>query len=247
MQYIVVPLRIIYKIYYFIFFSLSLTILFPFFYFLLANPVRFSKAFILMRYHAFTLLFFAGVIMKIKGIGNIPKSGSYVICPNHSSFFDTFCLYCIFSRYFVFTGKKEIKKWPLFHIFYTSGMNILVDRHNPTGSIKALREMYKEIDKGNPIAIFPEGTITKEAPKLSPFKVGAFAIAIQKQIPILPITFVSNYKLLESGGIWKGRARPGIAEIVIHKPISTVGLNKNNVNQLLKDVQSLIESSLPTY
>ncbi|MBL7891347.1 MAG: 1-acyl-sn-glycerol-3-phosphate acyltransferase [Bacteroidia bacterium] len=244
MRYIVLSLQIIYKIYYFIFFSLSLTILFPFFYFLLSDSRRFPKAFILMRLHAFSLLLFAGVFMKIKGISNIPKNGAYIICPNHSSFFDTFCLYSIFSRYFVFIGKKEIEKWPLFHIFYTSGMNILVDRQNPVKSINALRKMCTEIDKGHPLAIFPEGTISKEAPKLGPFKSGAFAIAIQKQVPILPVTFVTNYKLLERGGIWKGRARPGIAEIIIHKPINTVGLNKKSINKLQMDVMAIIDAPL---
>ncbi|MBI2271182.1 MAG: 1-acyl-sn-glycerol-3-phosphate acyltransferase [Bacteroidetes bacterium] len=197
-----------------------------------------------MRLHAFVLLLFAGVFMKIKGAGNIPKNGAYIICPNHSSFFDTFCLYSIFDQYFVFIGKKEIEKWPLFHIFYTSGMNILVDRQNAAGSVSALRKMCTEIDKGHPLAIFPEGTISKEAPKLGPFKSGAFAIAIQKQVPVLPVTFVTNYKLLERGGIWKGRARPGIAEIIIHKPINTTGLNKKSINRLQMDVQAIINTPL---
>lgn len=238
------PFRAIYKIYYLFVFVISLIITYPIMYYLLSKPQRFTKAFALMRVHAFLLLVFAGARLKVEGTENIPQNGAYIICPNHTSYLDIFCIYTIFSKYFVFTGKKEIEKWPLFHIYYTSGMNILVDRKTRTGTISALKRMSHEIDKGNPIAIFPEGTISREAPKLAPFKSGAFAIAIQKQIPILPITFVSNWKILQRGGFWTGKGGPGIAKVVIHNPIITTDLNKNDVDQLQLQVQSIINGPL---
>jgi len=198
----------------------------------------------MMRIHGFLLLLFAGARLKVIGTNNIPENGAYIITPNHSSYLDIFCLYTIFPNYFVFTGKKEIEKWPLFHIYYTSGMNILVDRDNRVGSIKALKRISQEIDKENPLVIFPEGTISKEAPKLAPFKSGAFAIAIQKQIPILPVTFVTNWKLLSRSGFWKGPAGLGIAEVVIHKPIITTGLKKEDIIQLQNRVISIITGPL---
>jgi 1-acyl-sn-glycerol-3-phosphate acyltransferase len=193
-----------------------------------------------MRLYAFFLLLFAGSRLKVKGAENIPENGAYIICPNHSSFLDIFCIYWIFKKYFVFIGKKEIEKWPLFHIFYTSGMNILVDRESRTGSIGALKRMSKEIDKGNPLVIFPEGTISKNAPLMAPFKSGAFAIAIQKQVPIVAVTFVANWKRLQRSGIWKGKASPGIAEVIIHKPVITKGMDKGNIDQLQNDVKAII-------
>ncbi|HSH66032.1 MAG TPA: lysophospholipid acyltransferase family protein [Bacteroidia bacterium] len=197
-----------------------------------------------MRLHAFLLLFFAGAFLKVKGLNNIPKSGAYIICPNHSSFLDIFCLYRIFWQYFVFTGKKEIERWPLFHIYYTSGMNILIDRNSRTGSINALKRMLHEIDKGNPLVIFPEGTISKSAPVMAPFKSGAFAIAIQKKIPIVPVTFVSNWKILQRTGIWKGSAGPGVAEVIIHQPIITTDLSKVDTQRLKNMVEKTINHSL---
>jgi 1-acyl-sn-glycerol-3-phosphate acyltransferase len=100
--------------------------------------------------------------------------------------------------------------------------------------------MSQEINKGNPLAIFPEGTISKDAPKLAPFKSGAFAIAIQKQVPVVPVSFITNWKILQRSGLWNGRSGPGIAEVVIHKPVITIGLNKNDVNQLQQKVRSII-------
>ena len=216
MQYLRLLFGAIYKIYFLVVFVLSLVITYPVMYYLLSKPERFPKAFAVIRIHAYLLLFFAGARLKVKGAENIPKDGAYIICPNHSSFLDIFCVYAIFSKYLVFTGKKEIEKWPLFHIYYTSGMNILVDRDTKTGNFKALKRMSQDIEKGHPIAIFPEGTISPEAPKLAQFKSGAFAIAVLKQVPVVPVTFVSNWKILQRSGVWSGSARPGISEVVIH-------------------------------
>lgn len=245
MHYILLPFRVIYKIYYLIIFALSLVITYPIMFFLLAKPERFPQAFSVMRIHAFLLLVFAGAFLKVKGRENIPQTGAYIICPNHTSYLDIFCLYTIFPKYFVFTGKKEIEKWPLFHIYYTSGMNILVDRDSKTGMFKTLKRMSHEIEIGNPLAIFPEGTISKQAPRLTTFKSGAFAIAIQKQVPILPITFVSNWKILSRSGFWKGIDGPGISKVVIHKPILTKGLKKEDMSRLQSQVIETISSALP--
>lgn len=213
-------------------------------YYLLSQHHRFPKAFMAIRVHSFFLLLFAGVRLRVKGAENIPQNGAYIICPNHSSYLDIFCLYSIFNKYFVFTGKKEIEKWPLFHIYYTSGMNILVDRKSATGSFKALKRMSHEIEKGNPLVIFPEGTISKTAPHLAPFKSGAFAIAIQKQVPIVPVTFVTNWKLLSRSGFWMGPAGPGISTVIIHEPVITAGLQKENNTQLQNRVYTIIKSAL---
>lgn len=238
------PFRVTYKTYYLIVFASSLIVTYPFMCYFLAKPSRFPNALKIMKTHAYLLLVFAGARLKIKGIENIPAVGSYIICPNHTSFIDIFCIYSIFPKYLVFTGKKEIEKWPLFHIYYTSGMNILVDRHSRTGSISALKRMSAEIDKGNPLAIFPEGTISKNAPELGEFKLGAFSIAIQKQVPILPITFVSNWKILQRGSFWTGKGGVGISEIIIHEPIATIGLKKDNAITLLEIVKNTIKSAL---
>lgn len=246
MRYLLIPFRVIYKIYYLIVFSLSVILWYPILCFLLADSKRFPAAFKVMKMQAPSLLFLAGARLKIVGADNIPEGGSYIICPNHSSFLDIFCIYSIFPKYFVFTGKKEIEKWPLFGLYYTSGMNITVDRHSRTGSIKALKRMSQEIDNGNPLVIFPEGTISKLAPALVPFKPGAFAIAIQKQVPILPVTFVTNWKLLQRGDFWFGKAGPGIAEVVIHKPIITKGLGKQYIDELQNKVQAIISGPLMT-
>lgn len=244
MGYILLPFKVAYRVYYFFLFTITLVILYPAFMYLLHTPERYPYAFKLMRIFGWILLLFAGIIPRVKGRNNIPAKGGYIICPNHSSFIDIPCIYASISRYFVFTGKKEIEKWPLFKIFYTSGMNILVDRQNASGSIKALKRMSRELDNGNPLVIFPEGTVSKNAPHMGEFKTGAFAMAIQKQVAILPITFLTNWKRIQRKGILKGKSGPGMSEIIIHPPIETKGYTKDRVEELKNRVYSIIDAPL---
>ena len=204
---ILFPFTFIYKIYFLTCFVTLLVLFYLPFRFLLSKKERFPSAFKLMKFNAKLLLYLGGIFLKIKGKENIIKDQPFLICSNHSSFIDIPCLYSMFEDYFVFTGKKEVEKWPLFHIFYTSGMNILVDRKNKMGLIKAFKRMMEVIDEGHPLVILPEGTISKTAPKLTEFKPGSVSLAINKQIPILPITFTTNWKRLQRKGFLQRKSR----------------------------------------
>ncbi len=197
-----------------------------------------------MKFLGKSFLFCAGIKLKIKGRKNIIEDQPFLICSNHSSYLDIPCLYSIFDKYFVFTGKKEVEKWPLFHIFYTSGMNILVDRHNKMGLIKSFKRMMEVVDEGHPLVILPEGTISRTAPRLSEFKPGSVSLAINKQIPILPITFTTNWTRLQRKGLLKGKAGPGISEVIIHPLIMTNGLTKDETDALQLKLRDIINSPL---
>jgi len=243
-SFILFPFRVTYKIYMLAIFVLLLVLLYPFFRFFLSKKERFPSAFKFIKIYAKLFLIFTGIFLKIKGEENIIKDKPFLICSNHSSYLDIPCLYSIFDQYFVFTGKKEVEKWALFHIFYTSGMNILVDRHNKMGLIKSFKRMMEVIDGGHPLVILPEGTISKVAPKLSEFKTGSVSLAINKQIPILPITFTTNWVRLQRKGLCKGKASPGISEVIIHPLIPTNGLTKEDTDVLQLKLRDVINTPL---
>ena len=197
---------------------------------------HFRSAFKLMRLHAAVLLFLMGIKIKLKSpVPKLPE-GPFLICPNHSSFLDIPCLYQIFPDYFTFIGKNEIRKWPLFRIFYTSGMNILVDRSSTSSKIKTLKRMSEEIESGNSLCIFPEGTISKKAPLMNEFKKGAFAVAVKKQVPVLPVVFISNYKRMQRGSFFFGNASPGISYVQILEPFITKGLDMKDLDKPEKKI-----------
>ena len=244
MNYLLTPFRIAYKFYYFIYVGLALIITYPFFYFLLSDPKRFPYAFKMMRWFSIAWQAFALVPVRVKGRENILSHGSFIICANHTSYMDIPVTYCVFKKYFVFVAKREVESWPLFKIFFTSKINITVDRESGSGSIEAFKQMMEEIDKGHPLAIYPEGTISRLAPEMLDFKPGAFSIAIRKQIPILPVTFVTNWRRLQRNKKWTARAGPGVSEVIIHKPVNTVGLSKKDSDALSLKVKNTIYAPL---
>lgn len=104
--------------------------------------------------------------------------------------------------------------------------------------------MMQELKRGNSIVLFPEGTISPNAPQMIDFKPGVFSLAISKQVPILPVTFVTNWRRLQRKGLWRGYAGPGFSDVVVHKPVSTKGLIKKDVNNLIAQVREIINRPL---
>jgi 1-acyl-sn-glycerol-3-phosphate acyltransferase len=166
----------------------------------------------------------------------------YIVCPNHSSYLDIVLMFQAVPHNFIFMGKQEIESWPMFNILFTKGRHILVDRKNPIKAQKAYLQAAKEVDNGESLIIFPEGTIWPFVPKLKPFKNGAFRMAIEKQIPIVPITFTKNYQRLKTGAFLKAPGSPGFAEVIIHPPVETKSLSEKDVLALRDKVFEIIQS-----
>lgn len=248
MNFILGPLRVVYKIWFFTYFVVSLLVMYPYFYLTLTKRKWFKYTFAGMRFWSFILRIGNGIYLDVQGKENIPKNAPFIICPNHSSYLDIILMYGVFSRYFVFMGKQEISKFPLFHIFFTRNeMNVLVNRGSRVGSHKAYLKISREIDQGNNVVIFPEGTIPNDAPLLKRFKNGAFKLAIEKQIPVVPVTFTYNWKLLQGSKFFKGFAGIGRTHCVIHKPIATLGMEQHDLVGLREETYETIETCLKTY
>jgi len=145
----------------------------------------------------------------------------------------------------VYMGKKELLKAPLFSIFFKR-MDIPVDRKSKMGSHRAFKEAGEKLDQGFGVVIYPEGTISNEG-VLRPFKNGAFKLAIEKQVPIIPVANLNNWKLLQNGGFFKSYGRPGLAKIVVGEPIDTVGMTEENLVDLQNKVRSFIQHELDKY
>ncbi len=123
-------------------------------------------------------------------------------------------------------------------------MNIAVNRSSIRDSHKAYRRAQTDLTKGISIAIFPEATIPGCAPTLGPFKTGAFKLAIEQQVPIVPITFLDNWKIFPDHGVNRFLVRPGFCRIIIHKPIPTIGMTEENMTELRQRVHDLISKTL---
>jgi 1-acyl-sn-glycerol-3-phosphate acyltransferase len=171
---------------------------------------------------------------------------AYVICPNHTSFLDIILTYIVIPNYFHFMGKAELRKVPLFNIFFNK-MNILVDRGSIIGSHRAFLRASRDLDKNISIAIFPEATIPESAPRLGRVKNGAFKLAIDKQVPIIPVVYLDNWRLLPDGERRKTGGTPGVSRVVIHDPIETRGMTENDLSALKKKYLEILDSTLTSY
>lgn len=199
----------------------------------------------LTRFQGRLILFCGGIRKKVKGQILKDKEVSYVICPNHTSFVDILMLYEIFPHYFIFLGKKELGSIPFFRLFFKK-LNILVDRKNPKAAHEAILKASERLQEGTNVVIFPEGTISPKAPELIAFKSGAFRIATQLQMPIIPVTFKNNYKLLEDSWSFWANSRPGVSEVIIHDPIYPTTEAKEELLNLQSKCREAISSGLET-
>lgn len=236
-------LRMIWRGLFFLNGAITLILLFPAFYFLLRKEAWFPYVFRLKRFWAKLLIGNVGIRCKVIKSPVLDPAKAYVICPNHSSFLDIVLMYRVFRQYFHFMGKAELKKVPLFNKFFDR-MNILVDRQSIIGSHRAFKRAADDIEKGISIAIFPEATIPECSPQMSRFKNGAFKLAIEKQIPIVPVVFLDNWRLLpDTRGKWC-KGGPGVSRVIVHDPVSTEGLTENDLNDLKNSVFEIIQKTL---
>jgi 1-acyl-sn-glycerol-3-phosphate acyltransferase len=126
-------------------------------------------------------------------------------------------------------------------------MDIGVNREKRNSAMRSIIRAKHEISKGWSIVIYPEGTIPINTPILGEFKAGAFKMAIDAQVPILPITLIDTWRLFDSDPPLTAKARPGISRVVIHKPISTKGLEKKDLVNLRQQTFDAINGPLLKY
>jgi len=175
---------------------------------------------------------------------NQPKfpDGPFIIVANHSSYLDIFLMYSLFPKNrFLFLGKSEILKYPLIRTYFKK-FNIPVFRSNPMKAAKSLILASREVKKGWSLVIFPEGGIpNNNAPKMNEFKDGAFQLAKSVKVPIVPLTFVNNFKLFSDPSFTFGPAHPGLSQVIFHDIISkeeVIELSQEELKQKCFDTVS---------
>ncbi|EOZ95719.1 1-acyl-sn-glycerol-3-phosphate acyltransferase [Indibacter alkaliphilus LW1] len=186
----------------------------------------------------FTLIFMP---IKIEGKENIKKGQAYIFAANHFSYLDIAMMGFIPGDV-VYIGKSSIRKVPLFG-YYFRKLHIAVDRNSLKSRGEVLIRAKKHISKGSSIVIFPEGGITStQPPTMSKFKDGAFSLAEDKQIPVIPVTLSYNHLILPDDGRLLMNFKSG--KIVIHPALSTAGMNSKNIPELKQKCFRTIQEQL---
>ena len=195
-----------------------------------------------MRIWAAAFIFpIAGIYFRVKGRNNIAKGQAYVYVANHNSLLDTPALIFAVPNPMQPLGKTEMTKIPFFGLLY-SYMVVLVDRSSAASRRASLQTMKDRLAMGISVLLFPEGTMNKGSEPMQAFYDGAFHLAIEAQVPLLPIVLTGTKKLLPPSKSMK--LLPGVISVQILNPIITKGLQQTDVSKLKEQTRALMLEKL---
>lgn len=177
--------------------------------------------------------------VKVKGLEHFHCKQSYIVIANHQGAFDIFLIYGFLGLPIKWMMKAGLGKIPFVGAACRAAGFIFVDNSTPKSAAKSVLEAERAIKKGGSLVIFPEGSRTPTG-KMERFKKGAFQIAIDLQLPILPVTLNGPYDILP---IHSRKLRPHRMEMIIHPPLSTDRMHKD-LQSLADEARTLIASGL---
>jgi len=200
-------------------------------------PIFFKIA----RVWANTILFVMGFSTIVEREENLVPGQSYVISPNHTSIIDILLTLSITKNPFVFLGKKELVNIPVFGYVYKRTC-ILVDRNDIKSRRTAIRQAQKRLHNGLSVCIFPEGKVPDdESTILDEFQKGAFRLAVDFKIPIVPITYYDCKKRF-SYTFFSGS--PGPLRVKTHRFLHTNNMTQKDIIPLKEKTYQIIYNDL---
>jgi len=185
----------------------------------------------------------SGVRVRVKGLEWLDPKQTYVFVSNHRSYLDTAAMFVYTGRRIGLLAKKELLKVPVLGVGMGFVNVMAIDRSNRESAIRTTEAAAQRIKSGVSFAVFVEGTRAKPG-KLLPFKKGAFYMARQAGVPVVPVAIKNSDVSMGKG---TGEARSGTLEMVFMKPIDTRSLTTDDdIDRLIADVHALIADELET-
>lgn len=237
-------LKALYTGYGFAVFTLLFLIFFPLF----LIPILYKKWFKLVgifnRWWAVALFTCIGLPWKRELRSKFNPNQQYIFCPNHFSYLDIAAM-GLTPVNTIFVGKSAMEKIPLFGFMYRK-LHITVDRSKLSSKYSSYTSSLEALEAGKSLVIFPEGgIISTHIPHMSRFKDGAFRLAIEKQIPIVPVTLPHNWIILPDTMPlllhWKK------LRLVFHEPVDPASYTAKDIDVLKATVYSIIDQELKKY
>src|SRR5687768_9606472 len=183
----------------------------------------------------------SGVKVHVKGKHQLDSQQTYVFVANHRSYLDTATLFLHTGRRIGLLAKKELLKVPILGVGMGFVNVMAIDRSNRERALQTTEAATARIRSGRSFGVFAEGTRAKPGQML-PFKKGAFYMAAQAGVPIVPVAMKNTDYLMGKG---TGEARSGTIEMVMLPPVSTSGYSTDqDIKRLVQHVQALIGEQL---
>ncbi|MFD0701297.1 lysophospholipid acyltransferase family protein [Myroides pelagicus] len=238
MRYLQTFFSSLWRLWFYILMIIVILALSPILLFTIWSDRTYKYFFQLARIWAYIVFYGLGMRYHIERFQQLERGKSYMFIANHTSMLDIMMmLILVKDNPFVFVGKKELSKLPIFGFIYKRTC-ILVDRRDAKSKKQVFESAQDRLSKGLSICIFPEGGVTDDRTIiLDSFKDGAFRLAIDHQIPIVPIAFghLRHYFPF----VW-GIGRPGNVPVKVFEPIETIGLTIEDRKQLKDKAYNLL-------
>lgn len=187
-----------------------------------------------------TMCAIAFIRVRIVGRDLYDTKQSYIFVANHQSIYDIFPIYGYIGNRFVWIMKQEIQKIPLVGKTCEAVGHIFIDRSSAIKSKRSMEAAERKLRNGLSVVIFPEGSRTRNG-AIGHFKRGAFSIAADLHLPVVPITINGAYDTLPAGSCL---IKPGKIELIFHQPLDTAELTHDNLNDFVEATRRIIAKDL---
>lgn len=196
------------------------------------------------RIWARIMFFICGVKVTVTGLENIVKNKSYIVVSNHQSHFDIPVVTSCLPLSVRMIAKKELFRIPVFGwAMYLAG-HISLDRGKGKKALKSLQKAIARIKKKRySIVIYPEGTRSPDG-EIHQFKKGAFRLALESQLPVLPVTIIGTRQILPKYSL---RINKGEIDVVIGEPVITEKMTRSDIPSLKEELHSEIANTFKHY
>ncbi len=195
-----------------------------------------NLAFSISKLWAYTMLAVSFVRPEIKNKDKIKPGTSYIIISNHQSLYDIIALVTTLGIQYRWFIKKEVLKVPIFGYALYASRNIFIDRSHRDKAIESINKGFDRLPKGVSVMVFAEGTRSPDG-QIHEFKKGGFIPAVERKMPILPVTVNGSRRVLPKGSL---AMRPGKIQVVIGDPIDTSAYAHDNVQKLIDRTRQVI-------
>ena len=181
-----------------------------------------------------------GVRVEVSGVERLDPKQTYIFTPNHQSLIEVPLFVAYLGRNPAYLGKKEIFKYPVFGRGIRLIGAVPVDRSNSAAAVESAKLATENLRRGKSYVVYPEGTRSRDG-RMLPFKKGAFMMAIDAGVPVVPITVSGATRIMPKAQV---KIFPSTVRITVHDPISTSGYSKENVALLMEMTRARIASTL---
>jgi 1-acyl-sn-glycerol-3-phosphate acyltransferase len=178
----------------------------------------------------------SGVKIAIEGLDKLDSSRSYIFAANHQSIYDIPILFTSLPFQLRILSKESIGRIPFMGWHLQRTGHVLVDRERPGASV--VKKMARLVAAGHSLIVFPEGTRSTDG-SVAPFKGGSFLIALQSQLPVVPISVIGSRHVMFRGEV---TVRPRHVTVIVHDPVETAGLPRGAARQLTDTIRAKVAS-----